>query len=90
MLQLTIVPWLAVLCWLAAHVLHLISPDQWCPPVQLDYRAMARGGALGPRRVSPAESALVTAVLGTGAAQVRSGRVVVLGLHSQLCRGTTS
>lgn len=30
---------------------------------------MAHGGALGPRRVSPAEAALVTAVLGTGAAQ---------------------
>lgn len=36
---------------------------------QLDYRSIARGGALGPRRVSPAEAALVTAVLGTGAAQ---------------------
>ena len=40
------------------------SPDA----AQLDYRRMG-GGALGPRRVSPAEAALVTAVLGTGAAQ---------------------
>lgn len=31
--------------------------------------AHRRGGALGPRHLSPAESALVTAVLGTGAAQ---------------------
>ena len=30
---------------------------------------MASGSGLGPRRVSPAESALVTVVLGTGAAQ---------------------
>ena len=51
-----------------------------CP--QLDYRSMARGGALGPRRVSPAESALVTAVLGTGAAQVCLGFSVAL--HSDI------
>ncbi len=31
--------------------------------------AQRRAGALGPRHVSPAEAALVTAVLGTGAAQ---------------------
>ena len=39
------------------------------PRLQLNYRGMASGGGLGPRRVSPAESALVTVVLGTGAAQ---------------------
>eukprot|EP00887_Chlorella_sp_A99_P001442 scaffold8.g1442.t1 len=36
---------------------------------QLDPRRLSRRDALAPRRVSPAEAALVTAVLGTGAAQ---------------------
>lgn len=54
-------------------------PGLTAPLTQLDYRSIARGGALGPRRVSPAEAALVTAVLGTGAAQVSlSAKAAVL------------
>lgn len=48
--------------------LHLWPPAP-NPCTQLDYRRMARGGSLGARHVTPAETALVTAVLGTGAAQ---------------------
>lgn len=62
-------PPLVLLVCLACPYRPLLPQSIHRAMAQLDYRRMAQGSSLGARRVTPAEAALVTAVLGTGAAQ---------------------